>query len=347
MPIVGLNIGKKSIKAVELEERKGKLFLTNYGTYTNNKFSSSSDPLEDVNGIAASLSEFFSETGFSTSDVILSIDETYVFMTVIKMPIMSDKELKSSVKYEAEQHIPFPLNQVNVSYQKLDENFSEKGKMSVQIVAARKNVVDKYIEIVKKAKLIPKAIEPETVALGRVLGDSEEYPSGTMILELGFKSSLMVVCYGGHVRFTRSIPIGGDIMTKTIMQNLELDHAQAEEYKKVYGLDEFQGEGKVAQAISPIIDNIITEVRRAILFFTNHNPSANIKRVIVSGGTALMPNLISYIANKLDLEVMLANPLNNIEISPKLEKRKQNLLEDVASYSSAIGLALRGVKNAK
>ena len=347
MPVVGLNIGKRSIKAVELEEKKGKIILTNFGTYTNNKFSSTSDSIEDVSGIASSLGEFFSETGFSTSDVILSIDETYVFMTEIKMPIMNDKELKSSIKYEAEQHIPFPLDQVNVSYQKLDENFSEKGKMSVQIVAARKNVVEKYIDIVKKAKLVPKAIEPETVALGRVLGDTKEYPSGTMILELGFKNSLMVVCYGGHVRFTRSIPIGGDIMTKTIMQNLDLDYTQAEEYKKVYGLDPYQGEGKVAQAIAPIIDNIIVEVRRGLLFFTNHNPSANIKRVVVSGGTALMPNLILYIADKLDLEVMLANPLNDIEISPKLEKRKLGLVEDAASYSSAVGLALRGVKNGK
>ena len=346
MPVVGLNIGKRSFKAVELEEKKGKIILNNFGTYDRPKINTSSDSLDDIDSIANSLSDFFSETGFSTSDVVLSIDETYVFMTVVKMPIMSDKELKSSIKYEAEQHIPFPLNQVNVSFQKLDENLSEAGKMSVQIVAARKNVVDKYVEIVKKAKLVPKAIEPETVALGRALGDSADYPSGTMVLEMGYASSLIVVCYGGHVRFTRSIPIGGDLMTKTIMQNLNLDHGQAEEYKKVYGLDEFQGEGKVAQVISPVMDNLISEVKRAIIFFTNHNQSASIKRVIMSGGTALMPNLLSYMANKLDLEVLLANPLNDIEISQKLEKRKKNLIENSASYSSAIGLALRGVKNA-
>jgi type IV pilus assembly protein PilM len=167
-----------------------------------------------------------------------------------------------------------------------------------------------------------------------------------MILEMGFGTSLIVVCYGGHVRFTRSIPIGGDLMTKTIMQQLTLDHSQAEEYKKVYGLDEFQGEGKVAHAVSPVMDNLVAEVQRAIVFFTNHNPSANIKRVVMSGGTALMPNLLSYVANKLNLEVLLANPLNDIEISPRLEKRKQSLIEDAASYSSAIGLALRGVRNA-
>ena len=91
------------------------------------------------------------------------------------------------------------------------------------------------------------------------------------------------------MRLQDLIPIGGDMMTKTIMQHLNLDHAQAEEYKKVYGLDEFQGEGKVAQAISPVMDNLIAEACDIILH--KHNPSANIKRVVMSGGTALMPNL--------------------------------------------------------
>lgn len=343
MPIIGLNIGKRSFRAVELESKKDKLILNNFGTYINPRISSDPSTPDDLKLVSSSLEEFFSETGFSTSDVVLSIDETHVFMRIIKLPIMSDKELKSSIKYEAEQYIPLPLDQVNVSYQKLDPDFSEKGKMSVQIVAARKDIVEKYVEILKRAKLMPRAIEPETIALGRALGDTKEAPSGTMILEMGYGSSLIVVCYGGFVRFTRAIPIGGDVITKTIMQNLNLDLDQAEEYKKAYGLDDFQGEGKVAQVVKPIIDNLILEVQRASVFFTNHNPSANIKRVILSGGTALMPNLVSYIANKIDLEVILANPLNNIEISPKLEKQKQQLIEEAPIYSSAIGLALRKI----
>jgi len=342
MPIIGLNIGKRSFRAVELESKKDKLILTNFGTYINPKITAE-PTTDDIRLMASSLEEFFSETGFSTSDVVLSVDETHIFMRIIKLPIMNDKELKSSIKYEAEQYIPLPLDQVNVSYQKLDQDYSEKGKMNVQIVAARKDVVDKYVEILRKAKLVPRAIEPETIALGRALGDTKEAPSGTMIVEMGFSSSLIVVCYGGFVRFTRAIPIGGDTITKTIMQGLSLDQDQAEEYKKVYGLDDFQGEGKVAQVVKPIIDNLISEVQRAAVFFTNHNPSASIRRVVLSGGTALMPNLLSYFANKLDLEVILANPLNNIEISLKLEKQKQQLIDESPIYSSAIGLALRKI----
>jgi type IV pilus assembly protein PilM len=341
MPVIGLNIGKRSFRAVELDFKKDKIILNNFGNYSNPKIFMDPNSQDDLSLVSQSLGQFFSEVGFSSSDVVTSINETNVFMRIIKLPAMNDKELKSSIKFEAEQYIPLPLDQVNVSYQKLEQDYSDKGKMSVQIVAARKDIVEKYVEIIRKAKLTPKAIEPETIALGRVLGDTKENPSGTMILETGYSSSLIVVCYGGFVRFTRAIPIGGDVITKTIMQTLSLDHEQAEEYKKVYGLDDFQGEGKVAAAVKPVIDNLILEVQRAAVFFTNHNPSANIKRVVLSGGTALMPNLLSYIANKMDLEVMLANPLNNIEISPKLEKQKQTIIDEAPLYSSVIGLALR------
>lgn len=341
MPIIGLSIGKRSFRAVELDFKKDKIILNNFGNYFNPKISMDMSTPDDLKLISQSLEQFFSEVGFSSSDIITSINETNVFMRIIKLPAMSDKELKSSIKFEAEQYIPLPLDQVNVSYQKLEQDFTDKGKMSVQIVAARKDVVEKYVEMLRKAKLTPKAIEPETIALGRVLGDTKENPSGTMILEMGYSNSLIVVCYGGFVRFTRAIPIGGDVITKTIMQTLSLDHDQAEEYKKVYGLDDLQGEGKVATVIKPVIDNLILEVQRAAVFFTNHNPSASIKRVVLSGGTALMPNLLSYIASKLDLEVMLANPLNNIEISPKLEKQKQVIIDEAPLYSTVIGLALR------
>lgn len=343
MPVLGLNIGKRNIRAVELERKRDKIILSNFGVLKNPKLSLSPKSKEDVKLISSALEDFVSDTNFSTSSVILGLNETNVFMRIISLPIMSDKELKSSIKYEAEQYIPLPLDQVNLSYQKVENDPSEKGKMNVQIVAARKDVLEKYIEILRKAKLAPKAIEPETIALGRVLGDTPEAPTGAMILDMGYSNTLIIVCYGGYVRFTRAIPLGGSTITKSLQQALDLDLEQAEEYKKVYGLDPFQGDGKVAEVIRPIIDNLIMEVKRANVFFTNHNPNASIKRVVLSGGTALMPNLLSYVADKLDIEVVLANPLNGIEVSPKLEKRKSVLVENSSSFATAIGLALRKI----
>ncbi|MBU1132819.1 pilus assembly protein PilM, partial [Patescibacteria group bacterium] len=209
MPVVGLNIGKRNIRAVELERKRDKIILSNFGVLKNPKLSLSPKSKEDVKLISGALEDFVSDTNFSTSNVVLGLNETNVFMRIISLPIMSEKELKSSIKYEAEQYIPIPLDQVNLSYQKVENDPSEKGKMNVQIVAARRDVLEKYIEILRKARLVPKAIEPETIALGRVLGDTPEAPTGAMILDMGYSNTLIIVCYGGYVRFTRAIPVGG------------------------------------------------------------------------------------------------------------------------------------------
>lgn len=343
MPVIGLNLGKSSIRAVELEKKKDVIYVNNFGSLDNPRLNLESKDKNDIESFASSLKNFFSEVGFSTPNVVIGLHESNIFMRVIKLPKMSEKELKTSVKFEAEQYIPLPYDQINLSYKQLDPDFVEKDKVNIQIVAAKKDVLENYVNLSKKAGLAVKAIEPETLALGRVLGDTPEAPLGTMILKMGYSGTLVVVVYSGYTRFTRSVPIGGDTFTKAIQQGLALEANQAEDYKKIYGLDKFQAEGKVYDVLKPITDNLILEVKRASIFFTKHNPSASIKRVILSGGTALMPGLLTYIANNLDAEVQVANPLAGMVISPKLEKQKAVLIEHAASYSTAIGLALRGL----
>lgn len=343
MPIIGLNIGRSSFRAVELERKKDQIVVNKFGLYENLKLNLDSDNKDDLHVASASLQTFFSEMGFSSPDVVVGLNESSVYMRIIKLPLMNDKELKGSIKFEAEQYIPVPINDVNVSYQKLDADYLEKNKMNVQIVAAKKSTLEKYVTLVRDAHLVPRAIEPETVALTRVLGDTKESPVGTIILAMGLASTLIIITYGGFVRFSRSIPIGGETLTRAIQQGLTLDFMQAEEYKKVYGMDQYQVEGKVYEVLKPLIDNVILEVSRASLFFTNHNPSATIKRVILSGGTALMPGLLLYFASNLEYEVELANPIKNLGLSTKIESQKNTLMQQGPIYSTAIGLALREV----
>ncbi len=343
MPIVGLNFGRSTFRAVELDKRKDIITVANIGTYENPKVNFFSDKKEDMDVIADHVGEFFKEMGFGTSHVVIGLDESQIFMRIIKVPAMSDKELRSAVRYEAEQYIPLPLDQINLSYQRLDPDLNEKDKVNVQVVAAKKDVLERYVTIAKKAKLVPYAIEPETIALGRVLGDSKTAPLGTIIMDMGFSGSILVVTYGGFVRFTRSIPIGGDIITKAIQQELNLDVQQAEEYKKIYGMDPMQVESKIFNVIKPVVDNLILEIKRATVFFTKHNSSASIKRLILTGGTALMPELLTYIAKNVDFEVQLANPLANFQFSSKIESKRKDLTLDGPMYSTAVGLALREI----
>jgi type IV pilus assembly protein PilM len=257
---------------------------------------------------------------------------------------MSEKELKSSITFEAEQYIPIPLKDINFDFQILDPDPANKNKMNVLIVAAKHTVLNKYVGILKKAGLTPRSMEPETLAIGRILGDTMNKPSASIILNVGTVDTQIIVSYKGYVRFTRSIAVGGDSFTKAVEQQLGFDNVQAEEYKKTYGLDSKQADGKVFAAIKPVFNQILTEVKRSKVFYTTHNPNVIISRLIISGGSALMPGLLFYVANSLDLEVEMANPWRNIQFIKALEPQKQKLVDTGPLYVTAVGLALKDLK---
>lgn len=343
MPILGLDLGRHSFRAVEVEKVKNESVLNKYGLYDNPKINIDSAEKNDLQVYSDALRDFVIESGFSTPHVVVALPENQVFMRIIKVPEMSDKDLKNSIQFEAEQYIPLPLKEVSLSYQKIDGDFEDKGKINVQLVAARKTVLEKYIELLKRAKLTPRALEPETLSIGRTLGDSEQFPLATIIVNVGYTNTLIVITYKGFVRFTRSLPMGGDALTRAIQQGLKLDYMQADEYKKIYGMDATQAEGKIFNILKPLFDNIILEIKRSKIFFTTHNPSVSINRVVITGGTALMPGLLFYIANNMDAEVEMANPWKNIQFSAKLESHKNLMSEQGPLFATAVGLALKEI----
>lgn len=344
MPILGLDLGNQTFRVVEMEEQKGRLFLRKYGTHEDTKLNLHSSSEQEIKKYATSLKQFITETGFSTPDVVIPIPESDVFTRVVQMPNMSEKDLRNSIVFEAEQYIPIPLKEVNFDFQILDQDAFDRDRMNVLIVAAKHTVLDKYVSILRTAGLNPKGLEPESLAIGRILGDTLNKPSATMILHIGNFDSQLVVSYRGFVRFTRSISVGGSDLTKAVEQNLGFDFSQAEEYKKTYGLDSKQADGKVAAAIRPVFDQILTEAKRAKVFYTTHNPNVIINRMIIAGGSALMPGLLFYVANNLDIEVELANPWRNVDFVKALESQKEQIIESGPTYVTAVGLALKVLK---
>lgn len=343
MAIVGLNLGTNAFKAVELEKTRTGMVLQKYGIYKNPKMHFDPGESSDVDEYASALEAFYLETGFSVRDTVVSLPERDVFVITIKVPHMTEKELKSSIQFEAEQYIPLPVNEVTLSYQILGVHPSEKDKMEVLLVAAKKDVIAKYVGVLKKAHLVPRGLEPETLSMSRSLADPPTSPHASIIVNISTANTLLVITYKGYARLTRSISIGGESLTRAVQQGLNLDYMQAEEYKKAYGLDQNQVEGKVAEVLRPIFDNVVGEIKKSEIFFTGHTPDVTIKKVIVSGGTALMPGLLLYLANSLDVEVELANPWKQVSFSSKLESQKEKLLGMGPLFAIPVGLALKGV----
>lgn len=339
MNIIGLDLGTESIKAVELKkDSHGNFSLVEFAIEPSPKANIQSDSAVELEEYSKYLRGFIRSHSFTTRNVAVSLPESQIFSRVISMPNMSENELSKSIKYEAEQYIPIPLDDVNLDYEIIDT----KDKMEVLLVASSKSLVEKYIRILRGAGLIPVALEPETTAIVRSsLGRGEEFSGATLIINIGSLTTELAIVFKGFIRFSRSISTGGTALSRAISQELGFEMNQAEEYKKSYGLDESQLEGKVVNVIKPVFDVIVNDIKRAVAFFSTHNQEIPIRRAVICGGTSQLPGILVYLAKELNLEVQQADPFRNIQMNGKFPAKE---IEDQQPLLCvAVGLAMKEV----
>lgn len=345
MDFVGLDLGASYFKAVELHHEPHLLpKLTLYASAPAAPHPLTSESESDIKANAETLKNFFDSFSFSSRAVVVALPESQIFTRVITLPRMSDKELKNAMQWEAEQYVPIALSEVNLDWQILDGGGAsgETAQMDVLLIAAPKNLVAKYLKVLQAAGLEVLGVETETLAAVRSLVGSAVATPVTMVVNIGSATTDLAVVSRGALRFTRSVSTGGTALARAISQSLGFDLDQAEEYKKTYGLDETKLEGKVTQAIKPIFDVIVEEIKRSMAFYTTHRKDDKIKRVVISGGTASLPGIVVYLADSLDVEVQLGNPWLFVSCPPKFPPKE---LEEVGpSFAVAVGLALREVQ---
>jgi type IV pilus assembly protein PilM len=215
--------------------------------------------------------------------------------------------------------------------------------LRVLLVAAPLTLIERYMRILEIAGLDIYAFETEVIAISRALLPQDQASPATLIASIGASTTDLSIVDAQNIQFTRSIGTGGNALTRAISQQLGFEMAQAEEYKRSYGLLEDQLEGKIMNILKPVVDVMISEVERAILFYQTKHISSPVKRVVVTGGTAQLPGLVVYMASSLGIEVQLGDPWQGIIIPDKLGKLTEDIQNKV-SYSVAIGLAKRDVE---
>lgn len=336
----GLDIGSHSIKVVQLRRDNKRFILQAFGKANTPANALSSDAPLDQDALSEAIKTLVHDAKITASNVAVAFPESAIFTRVIELPSMGDKELANALQWEAEQYIPLPLKDVKLSWQILSRPDSKDSgaKMSVFLVAAPNSLIDRYVSLLKQAKLNPIAFETETIAIKRALVDGRDAGPTTLVISIGATTTDLAIVSGGVTSFTRSIATGGLALARAIAQDLGFEMGQAEEYKKNYGLVEDQLEGKVMQAIKPVVDIITSEIERAILFYQTRHPVDPIKRVVLVGGTANLPGMVVYLATTIGLEVQIGSPWQNVEIPAELQ---QQVKEDETSYAVAVGLAMK------
>ncbi len=332
--MVGIDIGSKSIKIVELTGSSGKFQLKSSGVVGYAGLSPDKMTEEkDFVALSLILKKIINQIGITTKEVNISLPEPLVFTRLIKFPLLSYEEVNAAVKWEAEQYIPIPVNEAVIQYSILGVDKTST-KTSVLLVAAPKVVVERYVKVIRLAGLTPVSAETELTALARSVSPEK---GTSLLLDLGASSVDMAITKDSKVIFTRSIPVANETFTRAVSQSLGITMQQAEEYKKTYGLSTDQLEGKVKLALDPVFKIVTDEVQKAIHFFQSEENEEAPTTIFVSGGTSLTPELISYLTEILGFETVSANPFNKIAVDPETLK---NLAPYLSIYGTAVGLAM-------
>lgn len=344
----GLDIGATLIKAVWLTHEKNGFGLTSHIIMpTPSKGMVSESPL-DQEEMANAIKKIIYNAKITTKDVNIALPENQVYTKVIEMPALSDKELALAINWEAEQYIPVPLASIYLVWTVLNppqKNEKQvKNKIQVLAVGAPTTTINKYQKILTMAGLSVLAIETEILSCVRALtykkeGDAVSFPP-TIILSIGAVSTALALVKNGIVAFTYSIPVGGIAINRAIEADLGLSFMQAEEYKRVYGISKSGPSEKIGQAILPILNSILSEVKKVMVFYSQkYKEDVPIQQILLSGGTAKLPGIDLFFAQNCAVETVIANPWRVLVDNQQLS---QDILNKASDYTVAIGLAMRG-----
>ncbi|OGM28433.1 hypothetical protein A2962_04730 [Candidatus Woesebacteria bacterium RIFCSPLOWO2_01_FULL_39_61] len=334
---VGLDIGTKTIKMVELVKQGAGFSLRASGIVGHKgKTPDQSKDEKELVILTEAIRKLHKDAKISSKEVIIALPETQVYTRTIKFPLLTDAEVASAVKWEAEQYIPIPANEAIIQHQIVERREdTTPPQVVVLLVAAPKALVEKYARAVEMSGMNLTTIETELMALVRSLAPMDQ---SSMIVDFGARSSDIAIAKNGTLVFSRSIPTAGEAFTRAVSQFLGVDETQAEEYKRTYGLSATQLEGKVKQALDPVFRVVSDEMKKAIHFYQSEEKGDSPTSAILAGGTAGMPEAASTLTKLLGIEVIVGNPFSKVSVDPQAVTQ---LAGYAPLYSIAVGLAMR------
>lgn len=295
--------------------------------------------------------------GFSNAYVVASLPESKSFIRLFDLPPMKAAELPAAVKWEAEQHIPLSIDQVEMDWQALNPPEAH-GKLSlfgkktaarehgwkVFMTAAPKDVINPVVAVLKLTKLQPVALESESIAIARSCISPELQKQTVLLVDIGTNRTGLTIVNNNILNFTSSISLAGLTISQKIMDQAGLDFSAAEKAKITHGLSGEKQTPEVKRAIEAALKEIITEIKNTIGYYQEHSalPDKQVDLILLSGGTARLPGLVDWFTRNIELPTRLANPWVNIYPANSRELPPISS-SDSLSFTAVIGLALRGL----
>ena len=338
--LIGLDIGSSSIKAVELDWGKRTPKLKHFGVIPLPPEAIVDGAFMDSASIVESIRSLIEGLRIKTKQVAVSISGHSVYIKTINVPSMSEVQLEESIKWEAEQQIPFDIEDVNLDFQILDEQGSPD-QMPVLLVAAKKDMINDYTAVIEEAGLQPTIVDVDVFAIENAYNLNFESPEDEVVALVNIGASVMNIniLKGGTSAFTRDISIGGRQITEEIQKRLKMTYEEAEALK-IRERDAGTQSVEVDRIIQATAEQLATEVRRSLEFFAASSSGGEIKKIFLSGGCAKIQMLPALIEERISMPVEVFNPFGQIECNP--DTFDPDYIKQVAPLAAVgVGLALR------
>jgi len=343
--LVGVDIGSSAIKAVELRPggKAGNEYqLVNLGLEPLPPEAIVDGAIMDSGAVIDAIQRLFTAQKIKTNDVATSVSGNAVIVKKISLPQMSPEELAESIHWEAEQYIPFDIQDVSLDYEVV-EGGGSGGNMDVLLVAVKKDKIGDYTSAISQAGKNPQVVDVDVFALQNCYEVNYGIDAGRIIGLLNVGASIMNIniIKGGTSIFNRDIAVGGNQYTDAIQKDLNLSFDQAEALKKGARV-----EGANPDNLEPILqavsENIALEIQKTFDFFKATSSEDRIDRIFLSGGTAKVKGLQELLAARFDAGVELLNPFNAVTYNPR--EFDPDFISDIGPQAAiAVGLAARKV----
>jgi len=340
--IIGLDIGSKHIKVIQLKNGKG--------GYTLDKLAISSLQSElivdgsilDSTRVVESIKELIASAEIQAKDVTLSVSgHSSVIIKRVTLPQMSEDELEESIRFEAEQYIPFDIEDVNLDFQILGLA-EENNMMDVLIVAVKKDKINEYVSVVKDAGLEPVIVDVDAFALENMyeLNYDISEESNVALVNIGASMININILKGGMSVFTRDSSVGGNLLTEALQREFTVSFQDAE---KLIMEDPVEGISleETTAVLNSASTDIISEISRSFDYFRDTTNYENIDEIILCGGVALTKNFATLLSEKIGIDTKIANPFQNVDVPDSFDDDYINSVAPIVSV--AVGLAIRRI----
>ncbi|MDD2721244.1 MAG: pilus assembly protein PilM [Gallionella sp.] len=343
-PLIGLDISSSSVKLVELSQspEKGGFVVEHYAIEALPKDAVSDGNINNLDALADTLQKAYRRLGTKIKNVAVALPAAAVITKKILLPAgMSEEDLEFQVESEANQYIPFALDEVNLDFQVLGTSPTNEEEVEVLLAASRKANVEDRVAAAEAAGLNVVVVDVELFAAETAfsqicaqLPDNAE-DKCVALIDVGATTMSVNVLRNGQSVYTRDQQIGGELLTQQIQSVFGLTAEQAEMAKRNGGLpDNYESD-----VLSPFRDSLVMEIARALQFFFTSSHYNEVDYIVLAGGSSVLPGLDDAVASRTQVSTMVANPFALMTLSSRIKPRQ--LQADAPALIVACGLAMR------